>query len=154
MEESVESILRKYPAGKKESLIPLLQDIQREAGHLSDNSLQEVSRYMNIPLNKIYGVASFYDQFRFVNNGKYHVQICHGTACHIYRSSTFQAEIEKSLQVKAGQTTKDGKYSLEVVNCFGACGNSPMMYINDTPHGNLTMPELQKLLSRIKEPKE
>jgi NADH-quinone oxidoreductase subunit E len=154
MEETIERILRKYPAGKKDSLIPLLQDIQREEGHLSDNSILEVSRYMNIPLNKIYGVATFYDQFRFGKRGRYHVQICHGTACYIYRSSTFQVEIEKILQVKAGQTTKDGKFSLEVVNCLGACSNAPVLFLNGTAHGNITIERLQKILSRIKEPKE
>jgi NADH-quinone oxidoreductase subunit E len=154
MEETLERILKKYPSGKKDSLIPLLQEIQREAGHLSDSSINEVSRYMNIPLNKIYGVASFYDQFHFMKKGKFHVQICHGTACHIYRSSTFQAEIEKILQVKAGQTTKDGRFSLEVVNCLGACGNAPVMFVNDTPHSKLTMLRLQKILSRIKDTNE
>jgi NADH-quinone oxidoreductase E subunit len=154
MEETIEKILRKYPAGKKDSLIPLLQDIQRESGHLSDSSILEVSRYMNIPLNKIYGVASFYDQFRFGNKGRYHIQICHGTACHLYRSSTFQSEIEKILQVKAGQTTKDGKFSLEVVNCLGACGNAPVMVMNGTAYGNLTLNRLQKIISRIKDTHE
>jgi NADH-quinone oxidoreductase subunit E len=154
MEEKIERILRKYPAGKKDSLIPLLQEIQREAGHLSDTSIHEVSRYMNIPLNKIYGVASFYDQFRFGKRGRYHIQICHGIACHIYRSSTFQTEIEKILQVKAGHTTKDGKFSLEVVNCLGACGNAPVVFLNGTAYGNLTMERLQKILSGIKKPNE
>ena len=149
MEETLEKILRKYPSAKKDCLIPLLQDIQRESGHLSDASILEVSRYMNIPLNKIYGVATFYDQFRFGKKGMFHVQICRGTACHISHSSTFQAEIEKLLQVKAGQTTKDGKYSLEVVNCLGACGNAPLMVVNGTAYGNLTINSLQKILSRI-----
>jgi NADH-quinone oxidoreductase E subunit len=154
MEEPIEKILKKYPAGKKDALIPLLQDIQQESGHLSDSSILEVSRHMNIPLNKIYGVASFYDQFRFGKKGRTHLQICQGTCCHINRSLVFQAEIEKSLQVKAGQTTRDGKYSLEVVNCLGACGNAPAMIVNGTPYGNLTTGTLQKILSRIKETHE
>ena len=154
MDETIERILRKYPAGKKDSLIPLLQEIQREEGHLSDKSIVEVSRHMNIPLNKIYGVASFYDQFRFGKKGLIHVQICHGTSCHISRSSTFQSEIEKVLQVKAGQTTKDGKFSLEIVNCLGACANSPVMLVNGIAYGNLTPENLQKILSGIKDIKD
>ena len=154
MEETIDRILRKYPAGKKDSLIPLLQEIQREAGHLSDNSIAEVSRYMNIPLNKIYGVASFYDQFRFGKKGRIHVQICRGTSCHILHSATFQSEIEKVLQVKAGHTTKDGKFSLEIVNCLGACGNSPVMLVNGLAHCNLTSESLQKILSGIKDIKD
>jgi NADH-quinone oxidoreductase subunit E len=150
MEESIEKILRKYTAGKKDSLIPLLQDIQREEGHLSDVSIQEVSRYMHIPLNKIYGVATFYDQFRFGKKGRYHLQICHGTTCHFYRSTSFRAEIEKILQVRAGHTTKDGKFSLEVVNCLGACSNAPVILIDGKAYGNLTIDRLQKLLSKFK----
>ena len=149
MEETIENILRKYPAGKKDRLIPLLQEIQRAEGHLSDSSILEISRYMNIPLNKIYGVASFYDQFLFGKRGKFHIQICRGTACHIFRSGTFQTEIEKVLQIRAGQTTKDGKFSLEIVNCLGACANAPIMLINGTAYGNLTIERLQKILSGI-----
>ena len=149
MEESIEGILHKYQAGKKESLIPLLQDIQRETGFLTDSTLNEVSSYMGIPLNKIYGVATFYDQFRFVKKGRYHIQICRGTACHFYRSSVLQAAIEKTLQVRAGQTTKDGKFSLEVVNCLGACSNTPVMTINGKPYGDVTPDRLQKILSGI-----
>ncbi len=154
MEESIKNILRKYTAGKKDSLIPLLQEIQRKEGHLSDVSIHEVSRHMNIPLNKIYGVATFYDQFRFGEKGQYHVQICHGTTCHFSRSSAFQAEIEKILQVKAGQTTKDGRFSLEIVNCLGACSNAPVIILNGTAYGNLTIERLQKLLSKIKSTNE
>jgi NADH-quinone oxidoreductase subunit E len=150
MEESIEKTLRKYPAGKKDSLIPLLQEIQRETGHLSDNSLLEVSRYMNIPLNKIYGVASFYDQFNFIKKGRHHILVCNGTSCHINHCITFRAEIEKILQVKAGQTTKDGRFSLEVVNCLGACSNAPVMVLNDKAYGNLTLERVQKLLSGLK----
>ena len=154
MEGSIEKILRKYTAGKKDSLIPLLQEIQREEGHLSDVSINEVSRYMNIPLNKIYGVATFYDQFRFGKKGRYHVQICQGTTCHFYRSLAFRKEIEKILQVRAGQTTKDGKFSLEVVNCLGACSKAPVLIINGTAYAGLTIDSLQKLLSGIKGNKE
>ncbi len=151
MEETIKKILQKYPAGKKDNLIPLLQDIQHETGHLSDSILHEVSLYMNIPPNKIYGVASFYDQFRFVKKGRFHIQICHGTTCHIYRSSSFRAGIEKILQVRAGETTEDGKFSLEVVNCLGACSKAPVMNINGTSFGNLTLDRLQKILSGIKD---
>jgi len=149
MEETFEKILRKYPPGKKEVLIPLLQEIQREAGYLSENSISDVSRYMNIPLNKIHGVATFYDQFRFFKKGRYHVRLCRGTACHVYRSATLLSEIEKILQVKAGQTTRDGKFSLEIVDCLGACGNAPVMIINDVAHGNLSAEKLNKILVKL-----
>ncbi|MCX6243829.1 MAG: NAD(P)H-dependent oxidoreductase subunit E [Bacteroidetes bacterium] len=149
MEETLDKILRKYSPGKKDALIPLLQEIQRETGHLSDGSIAEVSRHMNIPLNKIYGVATFYDQFRFGTKGRYHIQLCRGTTCHVYRSSVLLKDAERILQVKAGQTTRDGKFSLEIVNCLGACANAPVMMVNGKAYGDMTREKMGKVLMKV-----
>jgi NADH:ubiquinone oxidoreductase subunit E len=154
MKEMVEQILQKFPPGKKENLIPLLQEIQRISGHLSEDVLNEVSRHINIPLNKIYGVASFYDQFCFKGQGKVHIRLCNGTSCHISRSDVFRTEIEKILHVTPGQTTRDGKYSFELVNCFGACSRSPVLFVNSLAYGDLTKEQLIRLLSSVKESTE
>lgn len=151
MDEVIAKIIQGYPVGKRDLLIPLLQEIQAVAGHLSNDSLQEVSRHMKIPLNKIYGVATFYDQFRFKNKGTFHFRVCRGTACHVYRSSTFLLELEKLLHVKAGQTSKDGKYSLEIVNCLGACNSAPVMAINETYYTGITPANLPKIIVSLKE---
>ncbi len=151
MDEIIEKIIQGYPVGKRDLLIPLLQEIQTAAGHLSNDSLQEVSRHMKIPLNKIYGVATFYDQFRFKNKGKFHFRVCRGTACYIFRSSTFLTELEKLLHVKSGHTSKDGKYSLEVVNCLGACDSAPVMAINETFYIGITPAQLTKIVLSLKE---
>lgn len=151
MEEIISKIIDRYPSGKRDLLIPLLQDIQDQTGHLSNDSLQEVSRHMKIPLNKIYGVASFYDQFRFSDKGKYHFRICRGTACHVFRSSTYLEELEKQLHVKAGQTSRDGRFSIEVVNCLGACSNAPVIAMNDTFYSAIPPLELTRLIHSLKE---
>jgi NADH-quinone oxidoreductase subunit E len=128
--EKIDLILQEYKGAKRDSLIPMLQDIQEVEGFLSENSIVKVGNILNLPTSKIYGVATFYNQFRFQPNGKYHVQVCRGTACHVLGSSTVLKEIEKKLKIKAGQTTRDGLFSIEVVACIGACGLAPVISVN------------------------
>lgn len=151
MDEIVDRIIQSHSQGKKDQLIPLLQEIQSAKGHLSNESLQEVSRRLEIPINKIYGVATFYDQFRFRDKGRFHFRVCCGTACHVFRSSTFLAELEKLLHIKAGETGKDGKFSLEVVACLGACNKAPVLAINDTFYSDITPSSLPKIILSLKE---
>jgi NADH-quinone oxidoreductase subunit E len=128
--EKIDLILQEYKGAKRDSLIPMLQDIQEVEGFLSENSIVKVGNILNLPTSKIYGVATFYNQFRFQPNGKYHVQVCRGTACHVLGSSTVLKEIEKKLKIKAGQTPRDGLFSIEVVACIGACGLAPVISVN------------------------
>jgi NADH-quinone oxidoreductase E subunit len=127
---SVNKLLSRYPAHKRENLIPILQEIQENEGFLSKESLIEVGKYLSLPGSKIYGVATFYNQFRFEAQGKYHIQICRGTACHVLGSATVLTELEKNLKISAGQTSRDGLFSIEVVACIGACGLAPVIAIN------------------------
>ncbi len=150
MEEFVEKIIRKYPEGKRESLLPVLQDIQNETGHLTASALMDVSEYLKIPVNKILGVATFYDQFHLKKKGKYHVQLCRGTNCHLYKSAALLAEMEKVLKIKDGQTSKDGKFSLEIVTCMGACSNSPVININGQFHPAVQPAVIGKLIRSLK----
>jgi NADH-quinone oxidoreductase E subunit len=151
MTEAVEKILAKYPANKKDKLLPILQEIQEECGYLTDEVLAVVGNHVNLPSNKVYGVAAFYDQFRFRRKGKNHIQVCHGTACYLFGSNTFLQEMEKQLRLKPGQTTRDGRFSLEVVSCTGSCESAPVIRINDSTYPNVTMEELQKLIRSLKE---
>jgi len=151
MPRTVKAILLDYSPKKKEVLIPILQDIQKEFGILSESSIEEVSRYVNLPSNKIYGVAAFYDQFRFSPKGIFHIQICRGTACYLHGSLTFLEEIEKQLKVKAGGVSRDGKYSLELVTCMGACEHGPIVKVNEFYYRNLNSEQITKLLRRLKE---
>lgn len=147
----MDHIFEKYSLKKPENLIPLLQDIQNEQGFLTDEIIEKVSAAMHIPTNRIYGVATFYDQFRFRERGKYHIQVCRGTSCHLCNSSIYLSEIEKYLKIKAGSSTKDKKFSVESVNCMGGCSNSPLVRINETYYHDLGIADLLGTLKSLKE---
>ncbi|MCF8456810.1 MAG: NADH-quinone oxidoreductase subunit NuoE [Bacteroidales bacterium] len=147
---SIETIVNKYPGSHRENLIPLLQEIQEKEGFLSETAVVEVGRHLNIPTSKIFGVATFYNQFRFEPVGKYHVQVCRGTACHVLGSATVLEEIEKALKVKAGQTTRDGLFSIEVVACIGACGLAPVISINGEFYAKVTGPSIHEIISEYR----
>ncbi len=146
METNIHNILSNYSEGSKENLIPILQDIQQDEGFLSLDSVVEVGKYLSMPTSKIFGVATFYNQFRFEPLGKYHIQVCRGTACHVLGSDTVIGEIEKNIGVKSGKTTKDGLFSLEVVYCIGACGLAPVISINGNFHTKVTSKSIKEIL--------
>lgn len=146
----VQNIVSKYPDCGRDSLIPILQDIQVTEGYLSKKSIVEVGKHLDIPVSKIFGVATFYNQFRFEPYGKYHVQVCRGTACHVLGSSTVLQELEKHLKVKAGQTTRDGVFSVEVVACIGACGLAPVICVNGEFHAKVTSQTIKEILDHYK----
>ena len=147
----ISNILEKYSKGGRENLIPLLQDIQEREGHLSKETIVKVSNLLNIPSSKIFGVATFYNQFKFQPSGKYHIQICRGTACHVLGSATVLQEIEKQLKIKAGETTRDGLFSIEIVACIGACGLAPVISVNGEFHAKLTVNQIADLLNSYRE---
>jgi NADH-quinone oxidoreductase E subunit len=151
MKEILEKILVRYTVNKKDSLLPILQEIQKENGYLTEELLADVGHYLNMPLNKVFGVAAFYDQFRFRPLGKYHIRLCRGTACHLHGSSTYLAELEKQLKVKSGSTSRDKKYSLETVNCMGACESAPVLRVNDTFYPHVTPEELTRIIHLLKD---
>jgi NADH-quinone oxidoreductase E subunit len=146
MTTEVNKILTEYANCGSDSLIPILQKIQEEEGFLSRQAVIEVGKTLDIPASKIYGVATFYNQFRFEALGKYHVQVCRGTACHVLGSATVLQELEKMLKIKAGQTTRDGLFSMEVVACIGACGLAPVICVNGEFHAKVTKEELQGII--------
>lgn len=147
---SRKDIFSKYQEAGKENLIPVLQDIQNEEGFLSEDSIIEVGKYLDIPTSKIYGVATFYNQFRFNATGKYHIQICRGTACHVLGSASVQEVLEKMLKIKAGETTKDGLFSLEVVACIGACGLGAVICINGNFHAKVTKDTIEEIVENYR----
>lgn len=143
-------ILKKYTDAGRDSLIPILQDIQEDAGWLSEESLIEVGKHLQLSVSKIYGVATFYNQFRFKPKGKYHIQVCRGTACHVLGSLSVLEEIQKSLKIKVDETSKDGRFSLEVVACIGACGLAPVISINGEFHAKVTADSIKKIVKDLK----
>lgn len=118
----VEGILSSYPDAGRDKLIPVLQEVQEAEGFLSRESVELIGNHLKLPTSKIFGVATFYNQFRFEPAGRFHIQICRGTACHVKGSAPILDSLVKELGVQPGRTTKDGLFSLEVVACIGACG--------------------------------
>jgi NADH-quinone oxidoreductase E subunit len=146
MQNKIELLLEKYSHSHRDSLIPILQDIQEEVGYLSEEAIVIVGKHLDMPTSKIYGLATFYNQFRFEPKGEYHIQVCHGTACHMLGAVPIIDIIEKKLKIKAGQTSRNGKFSLEVVPCIGACSQSPVISINGEYHSKLTTEGIKQIL--------
>lgn len=146
-EIGVDAILGQFPNAGRDQLIPILQEVQQVEGFLSMDAVVKIGRHLDLPSSKIYGVATFYNQFRFQANGKYHIQICRGTACHVKGSAAVLKALQRHLKVEPGQTTRDGLFSLEVVACIGACGLAPVISINGEFHGNLAADGIGKLLN-------
>ena len=136
--------------GGASSLIRLLQKAQEVYGYLPKDVLQEISKRLNIPLTRIYGVATFYAQFRFTPVGKYLLKICHGTACHVNGAVNISQAIKEELGAEEGQTTEDGLVTLEKVACLGCCSLSPVIMVNGIAYGKLTPDKARKLVKKIK----
>ncbi len=146
----MDEILNKYARTASGSLIPILQEVQKAEGLLTKKSIQEVGQYLDIPVSKIYSIATFYNQFRFKSLGKFHIKICRGTACHIEGSTTILKELEKSLAIKEDETTRDGVFSLEIVSCMGACSLAPVMAINGEYFSHLTTAKIHSIIEEYR----
>ena len=154
MKTRIDEYLAEFPKNKQESLIPILQGIQEQEGYLPEEAFVKVGQHLSIPTSKIFGVATFYNQFRLEPNGKYHVQVCRGTACHVLGSATVLEEMEKQLKIKAGSTTKDGLFSIEVVACIGACGLAPVIRINGDFHAKVTPESIEEIFNQYRNQEE
>ncbi len=137
--------------GQEGRLIPLLQRAQAEDGYLTRERLLRIRDETGIPLTQIYGVATFYAQFRFKPVGKNLLRVCHGTACHVSGAKELTEEIEEQLGVANGETTKDGLFTMETVSCLGCCSLAPVIMINETTHGNLTPAGVKKVLRKYRD---
>ena len=141
----VDALLEPY-LGKKGTVIPVLQKVQEHYGYLPRPAMERVARLMKIPLSRLYGVATFYAQFKMAPRGRYIIRVCKGTACHIQGSPKVAARVEEVLGIGVGETTPDLKFTLEEVACIGACALAPVMMINDNPHGRLTPDRIKEIL--------
>jgi len=151
MKATTENILTKYANAERDSLIPILQEIQESEGWLSEQAITEVGALLQMPVSKVYGVATFYNQFRFQPQGIFHIQVCRGTACHVLGSATVLEELKKKLKIGVGETTKDGLFSLEIVACIGTCGLAPVININGNFHAGVTTESLEEIIESYKE---
>ena len=147
---NIEPILAKYRDSKRDALIPLLQEVQEECGYLSRETVVLIGKRLKLPVSKVYGVATFYNQFRFQPQGKFHIQVCRGTACHVKGSAAVLESVKRKLNVEPGATTRDGLFSLEVVACIGACGLAPVICVNGEFHANLTADAVKEIIDSYK----
>lgn len=152
--QNLEDILSKYPQAGRDSLIPILQEVQESRGFLSKDSVTEIGRFLGLPASKIYGVATFYNQFRFEPVGHHHIQVCRGTACHVKGSSNVLDALKRELKVEPGQTSRDGLFSLEVVACLGACGLAPVISVNGEFYAGVTPEMVKDIVNSLKNPKD
>jgi NADH-quinone oxidoreductase subunit E len=150
MSADLDIILKKYKQGKREDLIPLLQEIQYHLGYLSEEAIVKTGSFLGLSTTKIFGLATFYDKFRFIPSGKIQITICHGTSCFLNGSQAIINKIREETGVMPGQTTRDGNFSYEIVSCMGGCCNGPMINVNGQYHTHIKAEQLPELIKRLK----
>ena len=133
---------------QEEKLLEMIRTQKNEKGALMPVVQKIISDEMQIPMEKIYGVATFYSQFALQPKGKYQISVCLGTACYVKGSGEIYEKLQETLKIKGGECTLDGKFSLEACRCVGACGLAPVMMINDEVYGRLTADEVQQILEK------
>ncbi|HAM10935.1 MAG: hypothetical protein A2X05_17080 [Bacteroidetes bacterium GWE2_41_25] len=142
-------ILKKYKQGKREDLIPMLQEIQEQLGYLSEEAIVNVGSYLGLSTTKIYGLATFYDRFRFIPSGRIHISVCNGTSCYINGSQSVINKISEEINVQPGLTTRDGNFSCEIVSCMGGCHNGPVINVNGEYHTFVKASQLPELIKKL-----
>ena len=132
----------------KGALMPVLQKAQDIYGYLPIEVQKMIAAGLNVPLEEVYGVATFYSQFSLYPKGKYKISVCLGTACYVKGSGKIYEKLQEKLHISGGECTEDGKFSLDACRCIGACGLAPVMTINDDVYGRLTGDELDEILAK------
>ncbi len=144
-QNTIENILAEY-GRERDNLIPLLQEVQEHLQYLSPDAVRQVADHLGLSENDVYGVATFYTQFRFVPPGLHHVRVCQGTACHVRGSDMIMDAIRRKTGIEPGQTSEDGKFSLEQVACFGSCALAPVVVLDDKVYGRMTAAKTKKII--------
>lgn len=146
--EVINEILERYPA-KPEYLIFFLQDVQADCGYLSSESMQLISDYTGVPITQVYSVVTFYQSFRLEPKGEHELRVCLGTACHLKGGQRNVEDVERRLNIKVGETTDDMKYTLDTVNCVGACALAPVMLVDGQYEAKVTSGKINKILKKL-----
>lgn len=149
----LQQLFQKYPA-KRSSIIPLLQEVQGHYGYISAPAVDVMADYLGVSSSEIYGVASFYTQFKFTPPGKYVIQICQGTACHVRGSSIVLEALREELKIEPGHTTPDGLFTLERVACVGCCALAPVMVINGKVYAQMTQDKVREVINDYRQKEE
>ena len=147
--KQLDRILSRY-SGERSELIPILQEAQESFGYLPEEVMLRVAKFLRLPESTVYGVGTFYAQFKFIPTGRNRVSVCRGTACHVRGGARILREVEKRLGIKPGETTADMEYSLETIACFGSCALAPVMVINKNVYGRMTTTKVGQILAESK----
>jgi NADH-quinone oxidoreductase subunit E len=145
----LDSLIARYK-GQKGNVIPLLQGAQDIYGYLPRAVFEKISQETGLELNEMFGVATFYAQFRLAPVGRHIIKVCHGTACHVQNANEITESLEETLKVKDGETTEDRFFTLESVACLGCCSLAPVMMIDGSSYGKLTKNEALKVIKNIR----
>lgn len=144
----LKEILEQY-IDDKSNLIQILNDVQNYYGYIPEKAQKAISEYLSIPMAEIYGVITFYSRFTLKPKGKYHIAVCLGTACFVKGSEKILDRVKDRLKIDVGETSKDGKYSLEATRCIGACGLAPVFTVNGEVYGKATVKLLDEVLDSL-----
>ena len=148
LKQEVKKILEQYTTAK-DNLVPILNDVQVKYGYIPQIAQSEISEYLNIPMAEIYGVITFYSRFTLKPKGKYAISVCLGTACFVKGSEKLMKRLKERLGIKEGETTKDGKFSIDSTRCLGACGIAPVFTVNGEVYGRATVKKLDEVLDEL-----
>ena len=146
MRQQLSQVLAPYQ-GERGVLIPILQKVQEKLGYLPEEAVSEIAHFLCLSESEVYGVASFYAQFRFERQGEHIVKVCQGTACHVRGGRRILEAVERELGIQPGETTEDYKFSLERVACFGSCALAPVMVVDKTVYGRMTVARAKGILA-------
>jgi NADH:ubiquinone oxidoreductase subunit E len=148
VDKNLSDIFERYE-GKREELIPLLQDVQAEFGYLPGEARTGISKFLNVPESVVYGVVTFYAQFYLTRQGKHKIKVCCGTACHVRGGDRIMQALKRRLEIGVGETTPDYQFTLERVACFGSCALAPVVVIDNKVYGRMTSPRAEAILEEI-----
>jgi NADH-quinone oxidoreductase subunit E len=148
MAVSIKGTVRKYPAGNKSNLIAILQEVQKKNGYITRESVYRISQHLGISRSQIYGVASFYSQFKFNPPGRHSIKICLGTACHVQGGDFLLSALKSEIGISPNETTADKKFDLARVACLGCCALAPVIMVNDAIFSNMSVVKMKELLEQ------
>ena len=148
-EKRLNEILSSYE-GKKEELIPILQQVQQAFGYLPEPMMKKIAKFLQLPESTIFGVSTFYAQFKLVPSGRNIIRVCRGTACHVRGAPEVLNEIENQLNINVGETTPDNNFTLETVRCLGTCAIGPVVTIDGKYYGQMNSKKIRSILKEYK----
>ncbi len=153
MSTEIDRILESFPFGQRDYLIPMLERIQEETGQISEEAVIKVGKYLKLPVSKVHGVASFYDEFSFNPKPATSCKVCCGTTCHLHGSAKILKDLEAELKIKPGQVTRDNAFSLKEATCMGACSLAPVISLNTVFYSIQSKQQLISIINKCKKQK-